>query len=205
MEVKNNNEARIEKQTKNLGTFVILNQKSIIEYIDQIQDKFSNDEKYKERILSQMLPERKYKKTKKSQEYKLISRILKEEMGLQGVGEVTVWRLLRIKESSPETYEKIKENKISIKAAFNKVFEKKEQQKKKEAPSEQTYLTTRGKLDFDKLENELEYIGDELDKIVEDEKRQPTLKKLKAVDSQLFKIRKKIGLLITENDPDKFF
>ena len=44
----------------------------------------------------------------------------------------------------------------------------------------------------------------ELDKIADDESKQPSLKKMKQVDSQLFKIRKKLGSIIADNDPDKF-
>ena len=39
-------------------------------------------------------------------------------------------------------------------------------------------------------------------KIAGDESRQPTLKKMKQADAQLFKIRKKIGTMIMENDLD---
>ena len=95
MEVKNGNSAKTEKQTKNLGTFVILNQKSILDYMEDVLDKFEKDPSYKEKVLRQVLPERKYKNTKKSQDYKAISKILREEMGIQGAGETTIWRLLR--------------------------------------------------------------------------------------------------------------
>ena len=94
MEVRNENQAKTEKKTKNLGTFVILNQKSILNYVEEVLDKFEQDPGYKEKILKQMLPERKYKNTKKSQDYKLISKILKDEMGIQDAGEITIWRLL---------------------------------------------------------------------------------------------------------------
>jgi len=40
MKVANDKEARIEKNTKELGTFVILNQKSVLDYLDQILEKF---------------------------------------------------------------------------------------------------------------------------------------------------------------------
>ncbi|MBR4609941.1 MAG: hypothetical protein IKO38_05785 [Erysipelotrichaceae bacterium] len=59
-------------------------------------------------------------------------------------------------------------------------------------------------MDFDRLIDELEYIDSELDKIVDDESKQPSLKKMKEVDARLFKLRKKIGVMITENDPDRF-
>ncbi|MBR0420819.1 MAG: hypothetical protein IJI66_16780 [Erysipelotrichaceae bacterium] len=206
MKVNNNNEARTEKKTRDLGTFVILNQKSIINYVDEILNKFESDPSYKEKILNQMLPERKYKNTKKSQDYKLISRILKEEMGIQGVGETTIWRLLRIKDEYPEVYEQIKENKTTITAAYNKLFEKERESKAKikESNPDLPDLLKKRKLDFDKLQKELQYIEEEIDKISDDEKKQPSLKKLKQVDTQLFRLRKKIGNLITENDPDKF-
>ena len=206
MKVNNNNEARTEKKTRDLGTFVILNQKSIINYVDEILNKFESDPSYKEKILNRMLPERKYKNTKKSQDYKLISRILKEEMGIQGVGETTIWRLLRIKEEHPEVYEQIKENRTTITAAYNKLFEKERENKTetKESNPDQLDLLKKRKLDFDKLQKELQYIEEEIDKISDDEKKQPSLKKLKQVDTQLFRLRKKIGNLITENDPDKF-
>lgn len=206
MKVNNNNEARTEKKTRDLGTFVILNQKSIINYIDDILNKFESDPEYKEKILNRMLPERKYRNTKKSQDYKLISRILKEEMGIQGVGETTVWRLLRIKEKYPEVYEQIKENKTTITAAYNKVFEKEKTNKPKpeEKPLNQANLIKRRRLDFDKLQEELKYIEEEIDKIADDEKKHPSLKKLKQVDTQLFRLRKKIGGLIADNDTDKF-
>ena len=206
MKVNNNNEARTEKKTRDLGTFVILNQKSIINYVDEILNKFESDPSYKEKILNRMLPERKYKNTKKSQDYKLISRILKEEMGIQGVGETTIWRLLRIKEEHPEVYEQIKENRTTITSAYNKLFEKERENKTetKESNPDQLDLLKKRKLDFDKLQKELQYIEEEIDKISDDEKKQPSLKKLKQVDTQLFRLRKKIGNLITENDPDKF-
>lgn len=203
MEIRNNNEAKTEKKTKDLGTFVILNQKSILDYLEEVLNKFENDKKYRERVVQQMIPERRYKNTKKSQDYKVISRILKEEMGIQGVGETTIWRLLRIRKEAPDLYAKIKENKISIRAAYSKAFGE-EEKKKEEKPYEQQALITRGKLDFNKMQKEFEFIDAELDKVIDDENRQPNLKKLKQIDTELFRIRKKIGNLITENDLDKF-
>ena len=64
MNVKNGNEAKTEKQTKDLGTFVILNQKSVLDYLEQVLNKFENDKKYRERIVLQIVPERKYKNTR---------------------------------------------------------------------------------------------------------------------------------------------
>ena len=131
MEVKNGNSAKTEKQTKNLGTFVILNQKSILDYMEDVLDKFEKDPSYKEKVLRQVLPERKYKNTKKSQDYKAISKILREEMGIQGAGETTIWRLLRIKKESPELYEQIRENKISIRYAYSKLTGEEEKKSNK--------------------------------------------------------------------------
>nr|MBQ4458679.1 hypothetical protein [Clostridia bacterium] len=204
MEVRNESQAKTEKKTKNLGTFVILNQKSILNYVEEVLDKFEQDPGYKEKILKQMLPERKYKNTKKSQDYKLISKILKEEMGIQDAGETTIWRLLKIKEESPDLYNQIKENKISIRTAYNKLTGEDERTKKKVEQTDKPSLIKRGKLDFDKLIEELDYIDGELDKIADDESKQPSLKKMKQVDSQLFKIRKKLGSIIADNDPEKF-
>ena len=203
MEVKNSDNAKTEKQTKNLGTFVILNQKSILDYMEDVLDKFEKDPSYKEKVLRQVLPERKYKNTKKSQDYKAISKILREEMGIQGAGETTIWRLLRIKKESPELYEQIRENKISIRYAYSKLTGEEEKKSNKKQPADNPLsLIKKGKLDFDRLIEELEYIDNELDKIADDESRQPTLKKMKQADAQLFKIRKKIGTMIMENDPD---
>ena len=202
MNVRNSNEAKTEKKTRDLGTFVILNQKSVLNYLDEILEKFENDSEYREKLLEKMMPERKYKNTKKSQDYRMISRILKDDVGLQGVGETTVWRLLRIRKGSPELYEKIRENKISIRAAYSELFPENKTKKKE---TSQSTLTTRDKLDFDKLETELKYIEEELDKIADDESKQPSIKKMKRIDEQLFKIRKKIGRIITENDPEKPF
>ena len=203
MEVKNGNSAKTEKQTKNLGTFVILNQKSILDYMEDVLDKFEKDPSYKEKVLRQVLPERKYKNTKKSQDYKAISKILREEMGIQGAGETTIWRLLRIKKESPELYEQIRENKISIRYAYSKLTGEEEKKSSKDQPiSNPSSLIKKGKLDFDRLIEELEYIDSELDKIADDESGQPTLKKMKQADAQLFKNRKKIGTMIMENDPD---
>ena len=202
MNIKNSNEAKTEKKTKDLGTFVILNQKSVLNYLDEIADKLENDQVYRERMLKKIIPERKYKNTKKNQDYKIISRILKDEIGIQGVGETTIWRLLRIRKQSPELYEKIKDNKISIRAAYNKLFPENKAENQ-EATADQPSLTKRGKLDFDKLLKELKYIEEETDKIVGDERKQPSLKKLKEVDTQLFRLRKKIGAMITDYDPEK--
>lgn len=204
MEVKNGKQAKTEKKTKDLGTFVILNQKSILNYVEEVLDKFEQDPGYREKILKQMLPERKYKNTKKNQDYKLISRILKDEMGIQDAGETTIWRLLKIREESPDLYNQIKENRISIRTAYGKLTGEDKRAAKKESPSDKQFLITRGKLDFDKLIKELDYINEELDKIIDDENKQPSLKKMKQVDSQLFRIRKKLGSIIADNDPEKF-
>ena len=204
MKINNENDAKTEKKTKNLGTFVILNQKSILNYMEEILDRFEKDPGYKEKILNQMLPERKYKNTKKSQDYRAVSRILKDEMGIKEAGETTIWRLLRIKEKSPELYNQIKDNKISIRNAYSKLTGEKEKPvKKKERPETET-LTSRGKLDFDKLIEELEYIDSELEKISADESRQPSLKKMKQADSLLYRVRKRLGAIIVDNDSDKF-
>ena len=204
MKINNSNEAKLEKKIRELGTFVILNQKSVLDYMEEVLDRFDKDPGYKERVLKEILPERKYKNTKKSQDYKAISRILKEEMGIQGAGETTIWRLLRIKEESPELYSQIKENKISIRNAYSKLTGEEERPARKKELSKKPALVKRGRLDFDRLIDELEYIDSELDKIVDDESKQPSLKKMKEVDARLFKLRKKIGVMITENDPDRF-
>ena len=204
MKINNSNEAKLEKKIRELGTFVILNQKSVLDYMEEVLDRFDKDPGYKERVLKEILPERKYKNTKKSQDYKAISRILKEEMGIQGAGETTIWRLLRIKEESPELYSQIKENKISIRNAYSKLTGEEERPARKKELSKKPALVKRGRLDFDRLIDELEYIDSELDKIVDDESKQPSLKKMKEVDARLFKLRKKIGGMITENDPDRF-
>ena len=204
MKINNSNEAKLEKKIRELGTFVILNQKSVLDYMEEVLDRFDKDPGYKERVLKEILPERKYKNTKKSQDYKAISRILKEEMGIQGAGETTIWRLLRIKEESPELYSQIKENKISIRNAYSKLTGEEERPAMKKELSKKPALVKRGRLDFDRLIDELEYIDSELDKIVDDESKQPSLKKMKEVDARLFKLRKKIGGMITENDPDRF-
>ena len=203
MRVNNNNDAKTEKKTKNLGTFVILNQKSVLNYIDEILDRFKEDPGYKEKLLSEMLPERKYKNTKKSQDYLMVSKILKDEMGIQDAGKTTVWRLLKIREESPELYNQIKENKISIRTAYSKLSGEKDKPAKKEK-ADQPPLIKRGRLDFDRLIEELDYIDSELDKIAEDESKQPSIKKMKQVDGRLFKIRKKLGSIIADNDPEKF-
>lgn len=205
MKVKNENQAKTEKKIRNLGTFVILNQKSILNYLEEVLDRFENDPEFREKILKQNLPERKYKNTKKSQDYKVISKILKEEMGIQGAGETTVWRLLKIKDDSPDLYNQIKENRISIRNAFSILTGEEEKTKNKANTKKTTDLITRGKLDFDKLQEELQYIESELDKIAKDEKKQPTIRKMKEVDTQLFNLRKKIGNMIIENDPDQAF
>ena len=194
---------KVEKKTKDLGTFVIMNQKTVLEYLDEIIERFRNDESYRERILEEMLPERKYRNTKNSQEYRVISRILKDEIGIQGAGQTTVWRLLKIREEAPELYEKIKENRISIRAAYNELFPEKTP-KKKEAIQDRPLLMTRGKLDFGKLKKELEFISAELDRMADEEKRQPGLRQMKEIDTELFRIRKKIGAMIIESDRDDF-
>lgn len=204
MKINNGNEAKLEKKTRELGTFVILNQKSILDYVEEVLDRFDKDPGYKERVLKKLLPERKYRNTKKSQDYKAISRILKEEMGIQGAGETTIWRLLRIKEESPELYSQIKENRISIRNAYSKLTGEEEKPAKKKEPAEKPALIKRGRLDFDRLIDELEYIDSELDKIADDERKQPGLRKMKEADARLFKLRKKLGRIIAENDQEKF-
>ncbi len=204
MKINNENDAKTEKRTKELGTFVILNQKSILDYVEEVLDRFDKDPGYKERVLIKLLPERKYRNTKKSQDYKAISRILKEEMGIQGAGETTIWRLLRIKEESPELYSQIKENRISIRNAYSKLTGEEEKPAKKKETAEKPALIKRGRLDFDRLIDELEYIDSELDKIVDDESKQPGLRKMKEADARLFKLRKKLGRIIADNDPEKF-
>ena len=47
-------------------------------------------------------------------------------------------------------------------------------------------------------------IDTELDKVTDNETSQPSLKKLKQIDTELFKIRKKIGSLIADFDHDDF-
>jgi len=204
MKINNGNEAKLEKKTRELGTFVILNQKSILDYVEEVLDRFDKDPGYKERVLKKLLPERKYRNTKKSQDYKAISRILKEEMGIQGAGETTIWRLLRIKEESPELYNQIKENRISIRNAYSKLTGEEEKPAKKKETAEKPALIKRGSLDFDRLIDELEYIDSELDKIADDESKQPSLRKMKEADARLFKLRKKLGRIIAENDQEKF-
>jgi len=204
MKINNGNEAKLEKKTRELGTFVILNQKSILDYVEEVLDRFDKDPGYKERVLKKLLPERKYRNTKKSQDYKAISRILKEEMGIQGAGETTIWRLLRIKEESPELYSQIKENRISIRNAYSKLTGEEEKPAKKKETAEKPALIKRGSLDFDRLIDELEYIDSELDKIADDESKQPSLRKMKEADARLFKLRKKLGRIIAENDQEKF-
>jgi len=152
-----------------------------------------------------MVPERKYRNTKKDQDYKVISRILKDEMGLQGVGQTTIWRLLRIRKESPELYEKIRENRISIRHAYEKLSgEGKGEQAKgkpqKESKEKNPFLFTRGSLDFTKMKNELKAMNEELKKTEGEAAQKVTLKKLKEIDEEIYTLRKSLGTLIKEYD-----
>ena len=100
--------------------YVILSdQKSIVTYIDELDEKLKKDNAFKDKIYRQYLP---VIRRETNKNYDAISRLIEKEFNIKGYGKTTVWRVLKIKETNKEYFEKIKSGEVPIKVAYNKVF-----------------------------------------------------------------------------------
>lgn len=153
--------------------------------VDELYDKLENP-KFKEKIYSGVL-EKKYKNT--SQKYRLIAKILKDDFSLYDISEITIWRLLKVKEKSPDLYKKISRGEIKIKTAYNEVFPKDSSHGKF---SENIYKFSRGedKIDF----HDILCRAEELNEILYSwkEKKTDSISEeiILKIDGELYKTRK---------------
>ena len=98
---------------------VLSDQKSIVTYIDELDEKLKKDNKFKDKIYSQYLP---VIKRETNKNYDAISKMIAKELNIKGYGKTTVWRILKIKETDKKYFKKIKSGEVPIKVAYNKVF-----------------------------------------------------------------------------------
>lgn len=92
----------------------------VLNRVDEIDEKL-NSKRYQDLIFDNVY-KKKYKNT--SQKYRLIAKLLNDEFSLYGISEVTIWRLLKIKNKSPELYEEIRKGECKIKSAYERLFPK---------------------------------------------------------------------------------
>lgn len=99
---------------------VISNQKSVVEQILKLDKKLNSNNRFREDMSAKYLPNQKYST---NQNYKIISKILEEEVKVRGYGSITVWRVLKIYEKDKNAYKRILEGE-AIRTVYNEMIGK---------------------------------------------------------------------------------
>lgn len=156
---------------------------TVLNRIEEIQN--SLDTLEKRRMMNKEFYTGQLKGTRRQKDYQLIYKILEKEYGTSPISKVGIWRFLKIKESSPSLYQEVKEEKLSIRNAFDLLYSKKPDIQKAniEKPNIEKIISELSVLENDLSRNQI--------KISE--------KQLKELDEQIFKTRKALGKAFANN------
>lgn len=162
---------------------IIVDFQTVLNRIEEIQNSLDTSEKRK--MVNKVFYTGQLKGTRRQKDYQLIYKILEKEYGASPISKVGIWRFLKIKESSLSLYREVKEERLSIRNAFDLLSNKKPDIQKMNIE----------KPDIEKLISELSILEKDLSlnqiKISE--------KQLKELDEQLFKTRKALGKTFANN------
>ena len=104
---------------------VISNQKSVVEQILKLDKKLNSNKRFREDMSAKYLPNQKYST---NQNYKIISKILEDEVKVRGYGSITVWRVLKIYEKDKNAYKRILDGE-AIRTVYNEMVGKVDKEK----------------------------------------------------------------------------
>lgn len=181
-----------------MKTKVYVEQTELVNRIEEIIDKLNSDNRFLSWTYKEILRSKKSKKTD-NQIYKLISEILKKEYGGEVASNITIWRILKIKNESSELYRKVKEGKIGIRTAYNSLKHSTES----DVTNKRAY-TINGNLNFNEIYEYLKELNKVLSEYEYNYKNSPSIQKLKDIDTEIFNARKRIGKLIIESDLERY-
>lgn len=179
-------------------TKIYVEQTELVSRIEEIVNKLKSDNRFLSWTYEEILRSKMSKETD-NQIYKLISEVLKKEYGGDVASNTTIWRILKIKNESSELYKKVREGKIGIRTAFNSL----RQPVDSEGENHKTY-TINGNLNFDEIYEYLKELDTELSRYEYSYKNGPFIQRLKDIDTEIFNVRKRVGKLIIESDPDRY-
>lgn len=170
-----------------------IDKKALFQRIDEISD-FMKSGKNRTLLMDNIFPNQRINNTKRYKDYQVIYTILADEFG-DVISQVTVYRILKIKEASYEKYREIKNNDISIKAAYEELYRKDKKKKpgnKKEKPIaiDQNTNNSDIKPNITQAIKYLEILNEQLKKYEYELIREVGEKQFKELDQTLFKLRK---------------
>lgn len=180
----------------------IIKQTEAFERVDSILDRLKTDKVFSDIVNKKYMPLLKKgrgRRTSTNKKYKLVGKILEEEYGFKVLSDITIWRLLKIKEKSEADYQKVISGKESIKKIYDELFEEEKIIVNVEKPKE-VYLTET--LDLINLENFLEITNNQIEDWEKNLTDEPDIFKLKKIDEQIFKLRKSLGKVIVKYDDE---
>ena len=165
-------------------------QNEIVSYIEEMNERL-NDKKQKEIFEKHYLKTSNKRNTEKR--YQIISKAINEKYGKGTISDTTVWRILKIQQTSSIAFEELKDEKQSVKAIYAKLFPSPE---KKIQESNTINSITDLKEYIVKLNA---YYKENQNNLVN-----PPVKEMRALDDELFKLRKILNHIIAYSDPDFF-
>lgn len=177
---------------------VYISQEELVKRVGEIHKKLQ-DPNYISLIYPEVLKSKRSSKTN-NQEYKLIAEILEGDYGGTVASNITIWRILKIQQESPELYEEVAKGNISIRTAFNELNNVQEKIIKIDADGNKEIK----EFNFDNLYEELQQINKSLEDYKNNTKESLSVQRLKQIDGELFKARKQIGKIIVDIDSDDF-
>ena len=177
---------------------VYISQEELVKRVGVIHKKLQ-DPNYISLIYPEVLKSKRSSKTN-NQEYKLIAEILEGDYGGTVASNITIWRILKIQQESPELYEEVAKGNISIRSAFNELNNVQEKLIKIDADGNKEIK----EFNFDNLYGELQQINKSLEDYKNNTKESLNVQRLKQIDGELFKARKQIGKIIIDIDSDDF-
>ena len=175
---------------------VYISQEELVKRVREIHKKLQ-DPNYISLIYPEILKSKRSSKTN-NQEYKLIAEILEGDYGGTVASNITIWRILKIQQESPELYEEVAKGNISIRTAYNELNKIQEKLIKIDVDKNNEVR----KFDFDILYEELQQINKSLENYKNNTKESLSIQRLKQIDAELFKARKQLGGIIIENDKE---
>lgn len=171
-----------------------VNKKELFKRIDELSV-FMRKNKNRTLLMNDVFPDAKIKNTKRYKDYQVIYEVLKEEFG-DVISQETIYRILKIREASLASYEKIKYEDVSIRAEYERLYGKKKQtpNSTNEGKQKQSDLNTDDLVDTIKQVNT--YIDNNEDTLI----NKLSVKELKELDHELFILRKAVLSLMQKQD-----
>ena len=165
-----------------------ISQIELVSYVNEVDEKLKN-KKYRDILYDKYL-DCDQRKTKADKRYSVISKLIKDNYQTE-ISETTVWRILKIKNTSSSAFKSIRTGESSVKKTYNELFGVVENN----MPVKQNLPIP----SVDNIENNLR----EIKSLLETNKDSfPNNNKLNDIDTVLYELRKTIHKLMQYNDND---